>query len=96
MTEKLKEFGCLVPNCETVRWQTIKETTRTAPDSRMLYLNFEIPAGETVKVFKEEASYGFASFVADFGGYMGLFLGASLLSLFEEISSKIGGILRKV
>ena len=38
-------------------------------------------------VYKYEL-YGFSSFVADVGGFLGLLLGASLLSLFESCFDK--------
>ena len=36
-----------------------------------------------VHVLEQYQLYGFASFIADVGGFLGLLLGASLLSLFE-------------
>ena len=36
-----------------------------------------------VHVMEQYQLYGFSSFVADVGGFLGLLLGASLLSLFE-------------
>ena len=38
---------------------------------------------------EEYRLYNSASFIADFGGYLGLLLGASLLSLIEEILETI-------
>ena len=38
--------------------------------------------------------YDFNSFIADVGGYMGLLLGSSILSLFDEIESFLRTLLR--
>ena len=38
-----------------------------------------------IEVIEEYKLYGFYVFIADVGGYLGLLLGASLLSLIEEI-----------
>ncbi len=42
-----------------------------------------------VKVNKDIPLYTFTSFVADFGGYLGLLLGASLLSIFDDVVKSI-------
>ena len=41
--------------------------------------------GSNVEVTKEVFAYQFANFVADFGGYLGLCLGASLLSIYDYV-----------
>ncbi len=46
---------------------------------------------------KEKLSYEFTNFVADFGGYLGLLLGASLLSIYDgliEICRRIESLSR--
>ena len=37
--------------------------------------------------------YSFSNFVADVGGYLGLFLGASILSISDDIASGLKSIL---
>ncbi len=59
-----------------------------------------VPRGIEVLEFREVPAYGFGSFVADFGGYLGLLLGGSILSIFDDImdfikSVNLGGILPK-
>ena len=63
------------------------------PNTTQLSMQF---AGSTYTVKKQFLTYTFANFVADFGGYLGLLLGHSLLSLYDigkEIVFKM--ILRK-
>ena len=43
------------------------------------YNNFQ------VTVIKHVEMYKFMNFVADFGGYLGLLLGASILSIFDDV-----------
>ncbi len=88
---RLQDFGCLVPDCHLVKWQMVKEELATAGKDELedghIWIQLWIPARETVKVYTEEDSYGFPSFVADFGGYMGLFLGASLGTLYDLVAN---------
>ena len=40
--------------------------------------------------------YDFNSFIADVGGYMGLLLGSSFLSLYDEVESSLRTLHRKL
>ncbi len=77
----------MIPYCENVKWGKMGELHAKDESADQIRVVFQMPAGEPVKVFTEEASYGFASFVADFGGYLGLFLGASFLTFYDIFSS---------
>jgi hypothetical protein len=46
-----------------------------------------------VNVMQEISLYGLSNFIADFGGYLGLLLGASLITIYEEIVSVIKSML---
>ncbi len=50
---------------------------------------YTIPPGSSVKIIREELTYGIKDFVADFGGYLGLLLGASLISIYDDIEATI-------
>ncbi len=95
-TDKLKQevadFGCTRVNCETYSWRydtVFEQSLETIPqyyqpNVTSIQLTFQntIP----VEVTKQTLVYGFTNFVADFGGYLGLLLGASLLSIFDSVT----------
>ena len=85
----VEKFGCLEENCRQVRWDRIWTEDDIAPPDKFgnptakLQLGFQ---GNIPTTFvKHSFSYTFANFAADFGGYVGLLLGASILSLFDVI-----------
>ena len=93
--------GCLSA-CEKdkfeVRMSQIKETSwnlTASPDGDVdlwLYISMR----DTSYVEEEQyVIYDLNSFIADVGGYMGLLLGSSVLSLFDEIESLIAAWLSK-
>ncbi len=81
------DFKCLIPNCETITWPILSVDDFTVPGLEVSTsaIQFYMPHGLKVQNINEVPAYGFFSFVADFGGYLGLLLGASLLSLFDEL-----------
>ncbi len=85
------DTGCFVPNCETSSWQvTKKEDNVLAKQSREKYPNMtaamlSFQQSVPVEIREYSISYGFSNFVADFGGYLGLLLGASLLSIYDDL-----------
>ena len=50
----------------------------------------------SVKVIEEHLLYDWSNFVADIGGYLGLLLGVSVLTLYHWMADVSGKIFRKV
>ncbi len=81
--------GC-VPNCKTASY-TLQEFLHLDLDSKqMLELSFSPAIDDDLIMEKEIYLYQFGDFVADFGGYLGLLLGASLLSIYDQVSTIVG------
>ena len=40
--------------------------------------------------------YGLTDFIGEFGGYLGLFLGGSILSIFEMLDNRVVPIFKKL
>ena len=88
--QELTEFGCMIPNCQQDSWEV---TGRNDYDNSMwgvlnttsLVLIFQ--RGKCLSIVKEVLTYSGANFIADFGGYLGLLLGASLLSIYDSALS---------
>ena len=94
--KKLRKAKCLPLSCSYSSWT--RKTTfhvtnfenhkvqvlREFVKFREYLLVFYLPEQEVVKSTKVEM-YNWNSFIADFGGYLGLLLGASILSIFEEL-----------
>ena len=101
---KLKDFGCQKTNCALVHWETFlsKDMTRTAEhqmgmsNTRGIFIVNIIPNGVPLSVENEEPAYVFSSFLADFGGYLGLLLGASLLSIYDTMMLYVDLLFSKV
>ena len=87
LKNQLKLKGCFKPNCITRKWLTEYQEI-WFPDNSGIYENstvliFEVPNTSKTIVRKEIRLADFSTFMVDFGSYLGLYLGASILSLSE-------------
>ena len=82
MTQKINARGCFKPNCMKTTWvkNEYNENWQTQNET-ILYIN--LPSVMKVIQRKEIKLAGYSVLLADFGSYLGLFLGASVLSLTE-------------
>ena len=80
--------GCQIP-CRYTEYKQVGdlEVTRSTDRKRTLMLTL---ADTNIKLVNEEKLYGFVSFLAEFGGALGLFVGWSLLSVLD-----LADVLRK-
>ena len=76
----IKEKGCLKPNCVKKRWQKVFHEVWTPGDNRTTIIQAVTDTATTLRR-KEIRLADFSTFMADCGSYLGLFLGASILSL---------------
>ena len=77
----IQKKGCFKPNCLKRKWQrTYWETFDSWVKNKTLILQ-GLPESATTILRKETRLADFSTFVADCGSYLGLFLGASILSL---------------
>ncbi len=93
--KELQAYGCLQSNCLVDEWYpqisgNYQELKDNATRFKMEFINTNC-----LKATKQILIYGFSNFVADFGGYLGLLLGASLLSIYDDFAAKIQMILNK-
>ena len=82
--------GCLTPNCVQTTWK--KSHTNSAPlkGNNITKVYMTLPSYSYLNVRKEILLADISTFVADFGSYLGLFLGASILSIIDVIYTFIG------
>ena len=78
---RIKKKGCFKPNCLKRKWQkSYWEMFDSWMENKTLILQ-GLPESATTILRKEMRLADFSTFVADCGSYLGLFLGASILSL---------------
>ncbi len=65
----------------------LQETVVWGQDYRSLEINLYFASGRHL-VREEYYRYGFNSFIADVGGYLGLLLGHSILSIFSKATER--------
>ena len=85
LTEKIKDMGCFKPNCLQTTWtkNSNEEKYATRRNETQLWLSMN---AMTKVIRRQEIRLAdFSTFLADCGGYLGLFLGASLLSITDAI-----------
>ena len=84
LRNQLENKGCLKPNCVTYKWLKEYQSTWAWQTPRNeTKLMFPISYNTKTIIRKEIKLADFSTFMVDFGSYLGLYLGASVLSLSE-------------
>ena len=78
LSDEMRNKGCLIPKCEQRKWNIIDNGYWAFENTTGF--SFKIFHRTQVKVKKEVELYTFTNFFAEIGGYLGLFLGESLVS----------------
>ena len=91
-TTKIEEKGCFLPNCRKVSWKkayvdTFPHKYENGTLKRGTLLWFGLPSNTYTIRRQEILLADFSTFVADCGSYLGLFLGASVLSITDILGS---------
>ena len=81
LRQKLVKKGCFRPNCRQTTWAKNQYATRFKTDEDNIELWIFLPSTAKVTQRKELLLADFSTFLADCGSYLGLFLGASVLSM---------------
>ena len=79
---------CALPNCLTKTWNLASDETLFSSNETTTLIYF-IPMRSKVLFKNEVRIYSAPNFVADFGGYLGLFLGGSILSFYDTFFETI-------
>ena len=87
MNDKLEKMGCLIPNCKSWQWERTLINDLSSSFVNKTYIRFFLPSVPKVTVQEEIRIYDMNNFIADVGGYIGLMLGMSILSFFDQVIS---------
>ena len=93
---KLVDKGCFIPNCKKTVWVKNQYAKSYIEDYDSTQIRIFIPSTTTVIQRKEIQLANMATFMADFGSYLGLFLGGSILSLTEIALTYVNVISRRL
>ena len=85
LTKKMEDMGCFKPNCLQRTWTKNSNEEKMAHERNETVLWVVMNAMTKVIRRQEIRLADFSTFLADCGGYLGLFLGASLLSITDAI-----------
>ena len=97
LTEKIKDMECFKPNCLQTTWTKNSNSEQKYAMGRN-DTELWITMNAITKVIRRQEILlaDFSTFLADCGGYLGLFLGASLLSITDAIIAYTCRCLRSV
>ena len=91
--EEIEDFGCDKQNCEQTNWEMSswqKVYIKERPGLSFLKLTF--PSSKKISVMEESLAYTKLDLLADIGGYAGIFIGASLLTLYDATLSLLSNV----
>ena len=96
LKQKLVSKGCFRPNCKQTTWTKNQFTNYWDTQDGSTFVAFIIPSTAKVIQRKEIRLADLATFIADCGSYLGLFLGASVLSLIDILIVYIKRIFKAI
>ena len=73
--------SCYMPNCQEVTWKVTANKDYPNETPNVTVLAYFIPQNSKVSGLTEVKMYTWTNLFADFGGFLGLFLGDSMLSM---------------
>ena len=84
LMQEIEDFGCNEQNCVRTNWrisswQKIHLQNRTG----ITYLKLTFPSAKKVSVTEESLAYTKLDLLADIGGYAGIFIGASMITIYD-------------
>ena len=93
LMKEIKEFGCNEQNCQQTTWEMSsfqKIILNDRPGLSFLKLTF--PSSKKVLVMEESLAYTKLDLLADIGGYAGIFVGASMIALYDSTLSLLSNV----
>ena len=84
-SDKLLDFKS-IEKCQRKVWKYTALYTKTDDKINGTRITILMPSNE-LEVIEQVRLYTMTNFIADFGGYLGLLLGASFMSFFDQILS---------
>ena len=81
VASEYKKMDCSVPNCVKIHWEAFN--SKNHDEKFKIELYFETWDVSTISEYR---LYGMTNFLSDFGGYLGLLLGYSLLSVIKSLT----------
>lgn len=91
--KEIKDFGCNEQNCQQTNWEMSswqKVYLKERPGISFLKLTF--PSSKKISVMEESFAYTKLDLLADIGGYAGIFIGASILTLYDAALSLLSNV----
>ena len=91
--KEIKDFGCNEQNCQQTNWKMSswqKVYLKERPGESFLKLTF--PSSKKISVMEESFAYTKLDLLADIGGYAGIFIGASILTLYDATLSLLSNV----
>ncbi len=83
--QSLVDYGCFnIGNCVRDEWYVKSKDSYAPVGPNLARIVFVFSKSNCMTVSRQILIYGLMDFVSDFGAFLGLLLGASLLSIFDS------------
>ena len=98
--KEIKDFGCNEQNCEQTNWEmsSFQKIKLEINDGRSFF-KLTFPSSKKISVMEESLAYTRLDLLADIGGYAGIFVGASMVTIYDiglSFASNIWRIIKQM
>ena len=91
--EEIGDFGCNEQNCQQTNWEISSwQNINLKEKPGLSYLKLTFPSSKKVLIMEESLAYTKLDLLADIGGYAGIFIGASILTVYDAALSLLSNI----
>ena len=90
--KEIEDFGCNEQNCQQTSWEMSSLQKINLKKIGFSYLKLIFPSSRKVSVMEESLAYTKLDLLADIGGYAGIFVGASMIALYDSTLSLLSKV----
>ena len=82
--EEINAFGCNEQNCQQTNWEMSSfQKVKLEFNNGRSYFKLTFPSSKKISVMEESLAYTKFDLLADIGGYAGIFVGASIITVYD-------------
>ena len=82
--EEINAFRCNEQNCQQTNWEMSSfQKIKLEFNNGRSYFKLTFPSSKKISVMEESLAYTKLDLLADIGGYAGIFVGASMITVYD-------------
>ena len=95
--KEINDFGCNEQNCQQTNWEMSSfQKIKLEFNNGRSYFKLTFPSSKKISVMEESLAYTKLDLLADIGGYAGIFVGASMITVYDIALTCVSNALKVI